>query len=245
MTYSEWAASPYASGPGAKSCADCHMPNTTGRRSVANFGSVVLRNPARVHGHKFEGTTPAMVRSAVDLQLGVTPLAGRRVRVDVSLENVGAGHSFPTGIHIRNAILVVEAVQAAAPLSQLSGPKIEALAGVGNPAQGDLAGLPGRVYARVYKDAQGKSGVFYSEAVSVDYDTRLRAKAKDASSYEFAVPAAGQVDVRAVLLYRRAYRDLVKAKGWTTDGHGNPLADVQAPDFGLKVVEKTQGVLVP
>jgi hypothetical protein len=36
----------------------------------------------------------------------------------------------------------------------------------------------------------------------------------------------------ARLIYRKAFRFLVDAKGWTEDGHGQPLVDVIAPDFG-------------
>jgi len=38
--------------------------------------------------------------------------------------------------------------------------------------------------------------------------------------------------VRARLVYRRAWRALVDAKQWTTDGHGKPLADIAPPHFG-------------
>ena len=38
--------------------------------------------------------------------------------------------------------------------------------------------------------------------------------------------------MQARLIYRRAFRFLVDAKGWTEDGHGNPLADVAPPHYG-------------
>lgn len=36
----------------------------------------------------------------------------------------------------------------------------------------------------------------------------------------------------ARLVYRRAWRDLVKKKEWVRDGHGNPLEDIAPPHFG-------------
>jgi hypothetical protein len=167
------------------------------------------------------------------------------VLVDVAVKNTGAGHHFPTGIHIRNVILRVEALQNGVPLAQVAGPTIEPIAGVGDPRLGNFAGLPGRVYTRVYKDQHGTSGVFYTETMTVDYGTRIPAKQQDQQRFEFAAVGPGRVDVRVVLLYRRAYRHFVLAKGWTRDGHGNPLADVTAPEFGMVVAERKLDVVLP
>lgn len=59
------------------------------------------------------------------------------------------------------------------------------------------------------------------------FDNRIAALDSDATRYSFAVPpGAGTLEVRARLIYRRAFRALVDAKGWTEDGHGQPLGDL-------------------
>ena len=40
------------------------------------------------------------------------------------------------------------------------------------------------------------------------------------------------MSVKARLIYRRAFRAFVDAKQWTTDGHGNPLEDIESPHYG-------------
>ena len=52
------------------------------------------------------------------------------------------------------------------------------------------------------------------------------------------------MDVRVRLIYRRADRATVDSKSWTTDGHGNPLEDIQAPHFGHLMEEVIKAVPV-
>jgi hypothetical protein len=55
----------------------------------------------------------------------------------------------------------------------------------------------------------------------------------DSSEYSFVLPSGGgDVTVKARLIYRRAFRAFVDAKQWTTDGHGVPLEDIEAPHYG-------------
>ena len=79
-TVQQWRATPYAQpGPGYRSCVDCHMPFRDG-------------DPARGRDHVMHGGhDPELVRSAVALR--VEPEGGTW-RVEV--ENVAAGHNFPT-----------------------------------------------------------------------------------------------------------------------------------------------------
>ena len=57
-------------------------------------------------------------------------------------------------------------------------------------------------------------------------------------------PGGGTLRVRARLVYRRAFRALVDAKGWTLDGHGNPLEDVAPPYFGHLMEEEEWSAIV-
>lgn len=118
-THAEWSASVFARPEVGVSCAGCHMP---GRDAPAAYGE----RTRRVHDHRM---------AAVDVALGPWPDAdGQRaaiardlagvlaaklcvvpgdngIRVDVTLDNLQAGHAFPSGVtHARRAWveLVVE-----------------------------------------------------------------------------------------------------------------------------------------
>ena len=233
-TYLEWLASPYGDPNSAQytSCVDCHMPPTN-----SPYASVMMhpqRPAGQVRSHLVQGTTPAYLENAVDMATTVTQV-GDRLHVDVQVHNNQTGHHVPTGVTVRNVILLVEAwdVRDGTRLAQTLGPVVHRLGGVGDPRQGYYAGLPGKVFAKHNHDASGQGPTFYTDATGIVWDTRIPAGATDATSYEFAVGAtAGTLRVRARLVYRRAFRFLVDAKGWTTDGHGEPLEDVQAPYFG-------------
>ncbi|MBZ0171676.1 MAG: hypothetical protein K8E66_04785, partial [Phycisphaerales bacterium] len=233
-TYTEWAESPY-SDPGSAhfaTCVDCHMP-PTGSTTACSV-SPVERDPSSIRSHDIRGTTPEYLENAVELVTDAERLAGG-VRVDVEVRNTLTGHHVPTGVTVRNMILLVEAWRDAddSPLAFETGPVIHDLGGVGDPSQGYYAGLPGQLYAKFIRDANGNGPTFFTDAAEIVFDTRLPALAVDASSYEFEAPrGAGDLRVRTRLIYRRAFRALVDAKQWTEDGHGNPLADVAPPHFG-------------
>ena len=119
---------------------------------------------------------------------------------------------------------------------------MHALGGVGNPAQGYFAGRPGKLYAKAQVDANGSADVLHRRPWR-----RLRhahsCAGTDATSYTFALPdGTGTVKVRAKLIYRRAFREFIDAKGWTTNGKGNPLADITAPEFGHLMESATRDV---
>lgn len=118
-------------------------------------------------------------------------------------------------------------------LTHVGAQTVHALGGVGSPLQGYFAGLPGKLYAKVNHNQAGNGPTFFTDATGIQFDTRIPALTSDVTHYRFDVPAGtGEVQVHARLIYRRAWRFLVDAKQWTTNGHGQPLADVQAPDFG-------------
>jgi hypothetical protein len=222
-TYLEWLASPYGRDPNDeayRTCVDCHMPPT----DAATACSVIEHDPGRpagqVRSHRIEGTTPSFLQNAASLDVEVTPLPGE-VAVTVTVSNDQTGHHLPTGVTVRNVLLLVEAFDAAgAALEPLGEQVLHDLAGVGDPALGYWAGLPGKLFAVINADASGAGPVFFTEAASVQVDTRIPAMGRDVTSYRFAAPDGGEVRVRTRLVYRRAWRAVVDAKGWTTTGHG-------------------------
>lgn len=139
-------------------------------------------------------------------------------------------------------ILLIEATRTddGATLTHTGTQIIHALGGVGDPARGYYAGLPGKFYAKVAHGADGTGPVFFSEATGMIFDNRIPALASDTTHYTFEVPAETQgVHVRARLIYRRCFRAIEDGKGWTIDGHGRPLQDVRPPDYGYLMQDRS------
>jgi len=236
-TYTEWAESPYGMENSGmyQSCIDCHMP-PTGETQFCTVSSLD-RDPSAIRSHAIEGTTATYLDNAVELSMQ-TQLVGNQLQVDVTIDNSLTGHHVPTGVTVRNMILLVEAWQDGQdplvnPLVHTSAQTIHDLGGIGDPAQGYYAGLPGKFYAKVNHDISLQGPTFFTDATGIIFDNRIPALGSDATNYTFAVPSgSGIIHVRARVIYRRAFRFLVDAKGWTEDGHGNPLEDVAGPDYG-------------
>lgn len=230
-TYAEWLASSYAQpGAGFKSCQNCHMPEEAGPGTIASGG--VTRPASQRHRHTFVGATQATLPGAITVRARQRLQSGELV-VDVDVSNVGAGHAFPTGISIRNAILLVRAAQlGGADLQQLSGPTIPIWADDDLPgvSVGDLSGLPGRGFAKILSGRINGQGAVQSPVLFIDaessVDTAIPAGGTDSSTYRFAIPAGlsvDQIEVEATLIYRRAFRALAVTKGWTQTPSGGPI----------------------
>ncbi len=232
-TYLEWAGSSY-SDPKSEhyaSCVDCHMPaeKDTQVSILMDLG----REFGTVRNHRILGTTPEFLENAAEMTIESSTV-GSQLSIDVSIFNKYTGHHLPTGVTVRNMILVVEAFDdtTGSPLAFTGDQVIHDLGGIGDPSQGYYAGMPGRYFGKVNHDANGNGPTFFTDATGITFDNRIPALETDHSNYTFEVPANAQVRVQARLIYRRAFRSLVDAKSWTQDGHGNPLADVAAPHYG-------------
>jgi len=235
-TYLEWLASSYAdpSSPDHATCVDCHMPATDARAACSVYTPDQPRPDGQLRSHRIEGTTARFLEAALTARVQAA-IDGDELVVDVELTNDRTGHHVPPGVTVRNMILLVEARRDAdgVALPATGDQVVDELGGVGDPAAGYYAGLPGKLYAKVPVDAAGHGPVFFTEAAALARDDRIPAHGVDRTRYRFALPAAGgALTVRAQVIYRRAFRAVVDAKGWTTDGHGRPLEDLQAPRFG-------------
>lgn len=236
-TYIEWLQSPYAdpSSGHYATCAGCHMPADNSKAACIVLPTM-NRPPGDIRAHEIQGTSAPYLENAASLALSASAGEGS-VAVDVTVANDKTGHHVPTGVTIRNMILVVEALRAdtGEALEHTGSQKIHELGGVGDAAKGYWAGLPGKLYAKVNHDAQGNGPTFFTDAVGITFDTRIPALQSDMTHYTFAAPVgekSGKIRVRARLIYRRAWRSLVDAKGWTKDGHNNTLEDLVPPNFG-------------
>ncbi len=244
-TYNEWLASPYAvPGPGFKTCQTCHMPEEASSGFIASGG--VTRPASQRHRHSFIGATPSTLAGAITLSTVVTQL-GNEILVTANVQNQGAGHAFPTGVEIRNAMLIVRAKKrGGAPLAQAFGPTVPSWADDDVPGvqSGDFSGLPGKGYAKLLSGRINGVGPTVTPVLFIDAEsllsTTIPAASTDSSSYRFTLPVGvnlSDVDVDARLLYRRAFRALSVTKGWTQTPSGGPIeievARVLSPADGL------------
>ncbi|MEC9475912.1 MAG: hypothetical protein VX764_02610 [Planctomycetota bacterium] len=248
-TYSEWKNSPYGDPQDAlyQNCVDCHMLpfSTDPVEACVVLFPPLLRDPSTVHGHDIQGTTPQFLENAVSLSM-TTQQVGSNLNVDVVIDNDQTGHSVPTGVTLRNMILRITATDSTGTsLAQIAGDTIHELGGIGDPATGNFAGLPGKLFAKINRDAAGNDGILFTEAVEIVSDNRIAPLASDTTSVSFDVSGFdGAVDVEARLIYRRAPRYIVEAKNWTVGGLGDALPDAEAPDFGylMESAAETVGI---
>jgi len=247
-TYVEWVESPYGDveSPLYTTCVDCHMLNT-GATTICAI-QPIERDPSTIHSHEILGTTADYLDNAVEMAMTVH-VVGNELQVDVEIDNSLTGHHVPTGVTVRNMILLVEAWRAGddpvdESLVYTGSQLIHELGGSGDPAMGYYAGLPGKFFAKVNHDASGNGPTFFTDATGIQFDSRLPALAVDNTQYTFDLPLDyGPVQVRARLIYRRAFRFLTDAKGWTLTGQGDPLEDVLPPHYG-HLMERVESVVL-
>jgi hypothetical protein len=106
-TFSEWQASVYSKPPGGVTCGECHLPQSPTDHPIAITPGAPQR---REHSHAMPGVDVALtdfpngdqqrlaVQELLDstLQTGLCVTLGQ-ARIDVLLDNVAAGHGFPSG----------------------------------------------------------------------------------------------------------------------------------------------------
>jgi nitrate/TMAO reductase-like tetraheme cytochrome c subunit len=233
-TYSEWLASAYAQpGAGYRSCQDCHMPEAASAGTIADADRLgALARPAsQIHDHQIRADATGTLAQALALSVDASAQGGV-LQVDVTLTNQALGHAFPTGIAIRNALLVVRARRNGNALALQAGPVLPWWADddVAGQQQGDLAGQPGLGFAKVLEGRIAGQGsvvrpVLFVDAESVSEDSVLAAGATRNGQFAFALGSAmvgDQVTVEAELIYRRAWRALAVTKGWSIRIDGRP-----------------------
>jgi hypothetical protein len=127
------------------------------------------------------------------------------IRVAVGLTADGVGHCVPTGFIDRQLLLVAEATDAAGqPVAPRAGPLLPS-------AAGDLAGKPGRLFARQLTDLDGNAPAPFWRPSRSLADTRLRPGQPVLT--EFVLPPRAE-RLRVRLLYRRFWHAVARAKDW-------------------------------
>lgn len=215
-SFGEWLDSPY-SAPNGKTCQDCHMPHTGATYFALSEKGAVERNPQTLFSHVMPGaSSPDLLQNAVTLTVSAAR-AGDAITVAVTIVNDQTGHHIPTDSPLRQMILLVDARDGQGQaLSLQSGPTIPEYGGVGDPAQGYYAGLPGKIYAKVLMELWTETtptGAYWNPTRVVS-DNRLPALGSDSSMYIFAAPAEGPASIEATLVFRRVFIELRDQKGW-------------------------------
>lgn len=240
-SYKEWLESLYShkyidSGSGNenrayRSCQDCHMlspgqigdtvPSARAACTKTNLNFPDFSHNMMKYGPDPDNPSreiPLLIREAATLTIQPIMEEGN-IEVQVMVENTGAGHKFPTDSPLRHLILLVEAKDRNGTLlAQVAGPTIPMWGGVGNQAD-HYAGRPGQIYANILKDKDTNFAptVAYwnpTEPISTGSDTRLLPRQPVLSQYAFATPAYGPANIEVKLIYRYAFIDLARQKGW-------------------------------
>ncbi len=110
-TYWEWKQSEYADPTSEHyaTCVTCHMP-AYGATHAATTGGAPARDPETIRSHRIEGTTAQYLENAVEVTVDAVRVHDA-IDIDVTIFNKFTGHHVPTGVTVRNMILVVEAVR--------------------------------------------------------------------------------------------------------------------------------------
>jgi hypothetical protein len=209
QSYGEWLDSPYADA--GVTCQHCHMPPTGDTYFALPEVGGLEHPPERIPSHLQPGASDVeLLQNTVTMTVSARQRLAR-IEVAVTITNTQAGHHVPTDFPGRHMILVVTATDGwGQALVQHSGPSVPDWGGA-------QAGLPGKAFAKVLRDLESGEWpvVSYWKQTLIVSDNRIPAMGDDRSVYAFAAPASdGWVTVTAQLLFRRAFQDVMEAKGW-------------------------------
>jgi len=231
-SFEEWLRSPYSKEGTGKTCQDCHMPATEAEYFAHPEKGGLKRNPGTIVSHTMPGANDIdLLQNAVTLTLEAESTS-EGIRARTKVVNDLTGHHVPTDFPLRHVMLVVRAYGSDGfELALKSGPVLPGWCGSGNPADGGYAGLPGKVFVKLLEElwtGVSPTGAYWNP-FKVVMDTRLEAFKPDYGEFLFAAPASGDVRVEALLIYRRAHRELMTLKGWNDPDILMESAEVSLP----------------
>jgi len=216
-SYGEWLDSEYNDPANGKQCQDCHMPPLGNDYFAIPDKGGLKRDPDTIFSHQMPGAaSESLLRNSVTMELQAEKQEDQ-VHLSVTITNDQVGHHVPTDSPMRHLILLVDAVDASGShLTQLTGPITPDWVGIGDPAHGYYAGLPGKTYAKVLMErwSQISPTASYWNPTEIISDNRLAAFETDSSRYSFKLPEDKPVSISATLIFRRAFIDLAEEKGW-------------------------------
>lgn len=225
-SYKEWLDGPYSKpNQSYRSCQDCHMRSslppegtTSAARSACSAENHSFNNFSHNMMNRDNTGSPVLVQGAATVTVDAIKEEGK-IKVNVVVVNTRAGHKFPTDSPLRHLILVIEATdENGMLLTQAEGPAIPEWGGFGDLPE-DYAGQPGVIYANLLKDKDTSKvpTVAYWNPTAPAWegsDTRLLPNQDVPSQYFFVAPSHGAVTITAKLIYRSAFIEIARLKGW-------------------------------
>jgi len=209
-SYGEWLNSPYSDPETGKTCQQCHMQVVDENYFAFPEKGGIQRDYFGFHNHTMPGASDQqLLQNSVTIK-SQAQHQGDQLTVVVQITNDQTGHHIPTDVPIRQMLLIVEAFDA-------DGNRLELVNGQTLPAwAGDYAAYPGKAFAKVLRDEwTGEAPTAaYWRPVTIVEDTRLAAMATDITQYTFSLPVKSTARVEVRLLFRRAFYELAKLKGW-------------------------------
>jgi hypothetical protein len=217
-SFGEWLASPYSDPKTGQTCQDCHMPPTGASLFAIPEEGGEERDPGTIFSHYMPGAMDEkLLQNAVTLTVEAQQ-DKNAIIVEVNILNDLTGHHVPTDSPLRHLILHVKATYQGEDLLLLDGPVLPDWTGVGDPARGYYAGLPGKSYAKILREiwtGAMPSGAYWNPT-HIESDNRLGAFESDTSRYRFVKPLTGTVDIEVELWIRRAFIEVMDLKDWDT-----------------------------
>ena len=142
--------------------------------------------------------------------------ANKTLTVHVYITNTNGGHWVPTGETMRSVMLLLNVTDSnGKPLKMIKGDRLPDWTGKGKAEDGNYAGRPGAVFARVLGDDNGNLHVPFWKATRVVSDTRIRPKKSVELKFEFTVEdPEDEPTAEASLIYRPVIRPLAAIKNW-------------------------------
>ena len=216
-SFGEWLASPYNDPETGQTCQDCHMPPLGNTHFALPEAGGLMRDPVTIFSHRMPGASDQeLLQNAVNMDVAACQ-EGNQLIVEVTLLNDQTGHHVPTDSPLRHLILLVKVTDSDGKLlRQMDGPVIPEWGGVGDPAEGYFAGLPGKIYAKILEEVWTEvvpSGAYWNPTRIVS-DNRLAAYGSDTSRYVFLGSQNGAAKIEVTLFYRRAFKELMDQKSW-------------------------------
>lgn len=215
-TFTEWKASPYAA-QGIQ-CQDCHMTPGPGV-TKPNPGTAATGGPQRpqIYTHQFVGgnatslaspehqkLATAQLQAAASLSVTAPPgtVPGSDMDLQVTVNNIGAGHYLPTGLtEVREMWLDVTVTDA-------SGNTIYHSGAIGEDGSVDAKAV---MYQSLFRDKDGKPTHKPWLAEEILSDNRIPPMGSAMEKYSIPVPAGSAMPlmVKVTLRYRTASQSLV------------------------------------
>jgi len=173
------------------------------------------RSPKNIRPHHFDGGTETQLKTALAMELE-GKVSDKTLTVSAFITNTNGGHWVPTGETMRSVMLLLNVTDSnGKPLKMIKGGRLPEWTGKGKAEDGNYAGLPGSVFARVLGDDNGNLNVPFWKATRVVSDTRIRPKKSMELKFEFAIEdPEDEPTAEASLIYRPVIRQLATIKNW-------------------------------